>query len=235
MHRLLWLSPLALVVACGVSNHGTAPSTVPEPAPAPAPPALSTLRGDWIRGTDVVGAQLPAGSNAVVVLPSYADDQPGEIARELQARRLAAVVFAGHIFHGDPSRWDADWSYFESRYLAPLRAAGVLVGAQPVDEPAHNGLSVERVEAACRYVHARGLRTLTTEAVRYVDDGSSGPGYRRPRPATDWYAVTCYDDPGTVYTVERCAELYARHPEWDVVAAQGFDAGRGLLWWRYPD
>ena len=79
-----------------------------------------------------------------------------------------------------------------------------------------------------RELRSRGYDVLATEIIDAVTD-------RNPRalgrpPGVRWYGVTCYDfgTPRPKWHFHNCAEEYERHPDWDLVIGQGFDAGNGV-------
>jgi len=240
----VWLAFVAaglLTVAAGCGGGGSVagPSPVPEAVTAPvvrlAPPAK--LRGQWAEAADA--AHVPGDHNVVVITPSYAKDDTETVARELAARRLPVIVFAGHIYHNRPETWDAAWTRF-AQYLEPFDRAGVLVGLQPLDEPAGYawGHMVPRA-----YAHAKArrpdLRQLLTEIPNYVDE--SGPYRLDYRGSYDWFHLTCYPYAQTRWNLETCEQEYREHPEWDAAILDGIDSaawvrmaerqGRGWLIW----
>ena len=233
--------PLILVAAFGCGGGSVSgPDPVAPPAPALEQlPAPAVLRGRWAPGDQA--ALVPPGDNVVLLTPSYANDEPREIARALAARHLPVIVYAGHIYVHPPSTWSGAWVNFAA-YLEPFRAAGVLVGLQPLDEPRHMGYQ-DLVAAAHADARARGYRVLATEWADQV----AGRWHTPRPPGTDWWAMTCTQYPGTMWTASRCGEALAERADVDALAAPGFDAGtgppdraawtaaagsKGLLWWE---
>jgi len=201
--------------------------------------APARLKGQWTTAQEA--PYVPGNHNVVVITPSYARDDPQETARLLAERRLPAIVYAGHIYSQGPEKWAASWAYFET-YLAPFKAAGVLVGIQAVDEPRHQGDKAfpfpDRANADAK---ARGYRVLATEWADQV----WGPWFTARPPGVDWWAVTCYPFPGTKWTSQRCGERLTDYGTVDilgVIDGSGYDAqpwiaeaeakGRGWLIWE---
>ena len=234
------------VTACAVSItacDGSGP-TGPTEQPTMALPTIqlqapSKLKGQWATATEA--PYMPGNHNVVVLLINYARDDPKETARLLAERRLPVIVYAGHIYSQSPEKWAASWAYFDT-YLEPFKAAGVLVGIQPVDEPRHQGTGAfpypDRANADAK---ARGYRVLATEWADQV----WGPWFNTRPAGVDWWAITCYPFPGTKWTAERCGERLRDYPSVDtlaVISGHGYDPqpwisvaearGRGWLIWE---
>ncbi len=237
--RVLGVLCVLVLVACG-GSHPTGASEVPTVGPTYTQlQAPVKLKGEW--STASAAPDVPGDHNVVVITPSYAKDDPESVSFRLADRRLPAIVYAGHIYENDPSTWGAAWVTFEA-YLKPFKDRGVLVGIQPLDEPAHHG-KAGVVAVAIADVRARGYRVLLTEVIDYIDE-SGFAGWRVSYPRVDWFHVTCYPYPQTRWNLNTCAQEYLEHPEWDaaildtswsnadawVSMVQG--KGRGWLLWR---
>jgi len=209
---------LTLAAGCGGSGP-TSPSdpAAPEPTVARTADLPANVYGAYTASGDVPEAAANGG-NLVIVIPSYADDA-NRIADALRANGKLAILSAHHVF-GNSRAWWEDGKGWEQtkRWAEPFRSltAAVLV----VDEPLHNGVPAADRDAAIARVRADGYRTMTTE---WVDQA-----VRSARPSVDLYAVTCYFWPGPgSWSMDRCAEAYRTHPDWNLVNGQAFDAYEG--------
>ena len=229
---------VVLMYACGGKS---ADVTGSEAVQAPIVSAVqlqapSALMGRWSTAENAL--MTPGSDNVVILTPSYAKDDVEGLARFLVARRLPVIVYAGHIYCNDRSGWESAWVTFNA-YLEPLRASGVLVGIQPLDEPRWTGYQAN-ADAAYADVRARGYRVLATE---YADQ-VWGPFFNK-RPNVDWWAITCYPYPGAKWTAQRCEERLVDDRSVDTLAAingSGYDSlpwiraaerqGRGWLVWE---
>lgn len=216
VYLLFAMVAAAWLVGCGGDHSPTGPSEAPiaqEAAIAPlAVPAR--LRAVWAPAGRAGGAVGRLGANAVILqIDSWGEDLTSYAAWSRE-RGVGAIPYVGQCFEGSLPYRDTCWGYVE-RWVAPLKAAGVLWGFQGIDEPALHGKTTQAAEGVA-YMRARGYDVLGVEWIEYVSDQRK---YRLPRPAgLRWYGVTCYAYGGrTPWHVQGCAEEYARHPDWDTV------------------
>lgn len=251
---------LVLLVGCGsgASNPtssdpvaGAASLQSPTP-PASVPPVLRSV---WATTEDALTYSAAYQSNAVVLLIDSWGESHDTLALQLRQRGVGVLVFVEQCFYPVPrSGWDGCWVNVE-RWSKPFKDAGILYGYHVMDEPFKHGVPASVRNEANAYVRAKGYDLLGTEWIEYVSDQKM---YKFPRPAgLRWYAVTCYDFGGSgvkhaPWYFQNCAEEYERHPDWDTVVGQGFDAGngvpprdqweslaaklnRGIIWWAYGE
>ena len=211
-------------------------------APTPGPVVQATLParvfGAFAASADVPEI-APQGGNAVLILPTYADDAE-RVALALQANGKVAIVSAHHVFSGPRDTWGVDatpgaqdeaprpysfrgaaavsvggWARTRE-WMAPLEARGLVAAVYVVDEPLHNGLAAALRDEAIAIVRAAGFRTVVAEWIDLA--------VRSSRPPADLFGVTCYDWPGEgSKTLAQCLTAYRDRPSWNLVVGQAYD------------
>lgn len=226
--RALTLVALLALAACGGNGGGVSAPSVVEP---PKPSALAvpaTLRAVWTPPDAALWRAAHYRANTVVLqIDSWGADHT-TLAQMLRERGIGVMVYVEQVFTRPRAGWDAGWQQVQT-WDKPFRDAGLLFGYHVMDEPAHRGNYGNGLrDDANAYVRGRGYDVLATEWIEYVTDAAGDRALRRP-PGVRWYAVTCYDFGGRPkWHFQNCAEEYSRHPDWDTVVGQGFDAGNGL-------
>ena len=143
--------------------------------------------------------------------------------------------------------YEADFARLRT-LIEPFERRGLVHSIYVVDEPYWNNIPAADVDRGITYVESFGYKTMIAEwYARAIDS---------PRPAVDYYGVTCYTFPGgTGVSQDECEAAYRSHPDWNFVLGQATDFGagftdqmrwynlaiepgrEGLAWWvwRWPE
>lgn len=205
---------LSLAVGCGRGGGPTDPTAGQEGAfPAAGGPVYVAPPGR-MEGyfTTARSHELWAAGSTQVIVPSWGDPI-GAAAVTMRERGVWAMVSAHHCFGGPPAGWEECWAKTRA-WMRPAEETGRVVGVYVVDEPLHNGVPKERVEAAIARVRADGYRVMVAETyARYAGGG-------RWVPPVDWFGLTAYETkPGWV------ADRYREEPRLNVGFASSDEAG----------
>jgi len=170
--------------------------------------------GAFAAGRDVPEASAHGG-NAVLVLPSYAEDAE-TIALALETSNKQAILSAHHVFGGPRDQWEAGWAHTLT-WAAPLTSRGLVAAIYVVDEPLWNGISEAQRDEAIAMVQVAGYKTMIAEWIDKARNDTTGPH------RVDYYGVTAYDFGSFGPTLQQALTEYVNHPQWNFVVGQGFN------------